>query len=459
MAVRSEAGTGVIVSLVVFVLTTVFLLILTIVFYAGQTGADEERAKAQTSLAKYVRPNQRNTDFIKQVEAKAGQSNESVAVYLHKEYEQLMGFVAGFKGTSLDELTTKADRFGVREDRSVIDTLAQQHRDLRSRENEVERLNENLSSREATIADLNAKIATLKRDHQMEVDAVQEEIASYREAGIEYRQAVEEVKSDYIAAIDRHRDQYDSTVENLENKNESLNQELVVLRGRVDELESRLDQDRIKPKPPETLVDGRVIDVGTNDHVFIDRGKRQRIVLGMTFEIYDDPASIRVDPDTGQLPRGKASLQVIKVGDTTSTCKITRSTRGRPVVRDDVIVNAVYDPDYRFKFLVHGKFDIDSDGRPSEAEAEFLRSQIIKWGGTVVRGEQLSGDLDFLVLGAQPPLPPEPPIGASVHQINDWARKRKAHQKYLQLFRQAREAQIPVLNANRFFILIGYTDR
>ncbi len=73
MAVRSEAGTGVIVSLVVFVLTTVFLLILTIVFYAGQTGADEERAKAQTSLAKYVRPNQRNTDFIKQVEAKAGQ--------------------------------------------------------------------------------------------------------------------------------------------------------------------------------------------------------------------------------------------------------------------------------------------------------------------------------------------------------------------------------------------------
>jgi len=459
MAVRSEAGTGVIVSLVVFVLTTVFLLILTIVFYAGQTGADEERAKAQTSLAKYVRPNQRNTDFIKQVEAKAGQSNESVARYLQKEYEQLMGFVAGFKGTSFDELTTKADRFGVREDRSVIDTLAQQHRDLRSRENEVERLNENLSSRETTIADLNAKIATLKRDHQMEVDAVQEEIASYREAGIEYRQAVEEVKSDYIAAIDRHRDQYDSTVENLENKNESLNQELVVLRGRVDELESRLDQDRIKPKPPETLVDGRVIDVGTNDHVFIDRGKRQRIVLGMTFEIYDDPASIRVDPDTGQLPRGKASLQVIKVGDTTSTCKITRSTRGRPVVRDDVIVNAVYDPDYRFKFLVHGKFDIDSDGRPSEAEAEFLRSQIIKWGGTVVRGEQLSGDLDFLVLGAQPPLPPEPPIGASVHQINDWARKRKAHQKYLQLFRQAREAQIPVLNANRFFILIGYTDR
>ena len=35
MAIRSGAGTGVIVSLVVFVLATVFLLVLSIVFYAA----------------------------------------------------------------------------------------------------------------------------------------------------------------------------------------------------------------------------------------------------------------------------------------------------------------------------------------------------------------------------------------------------------------------------------------
>ena len=39
MAVRSGAGTGVVVSLVVFILTTFFLLILTIVFYSKQTKA------------------------------------------------------------------------------------------------------------------------------------------------------------------------------------------------------------------------------------------------------------------------------------------------------------------------------------------------------------------------------------------------------------------------------------
>lgn len=54
MAVRTGAGTGVIVSLVVFVLTTVFLLVLTIVFYAGKTKEAEARAAADQALAKYV---------------------------------------------------------------------------------------------------------------------------------------------------------------------------------------------------------------------------------------------------------------------------------------------------------------------------------------------------------------------------------------------------------------------
>ena len=45
--------------------------------------------------------------------------------------------------------------------------------------------------------------------------------------------------------------------------------------------------------------------------------------------------------NTGALPRGKSSLQVVKVGDATSTCKLTRSVPGRPIVRNNVIANAI----------------------------------------------------------------------------------------------------------------------
>ena len=51
MAIRSGAGTGVIVSLVVFVLTTVFLLVLSIVFYTGKVEQTDATDKARKDLS------------------------------------------------------------------------------------------------------------------------------------------------------------------------------------------------------------------------------------------------------------------------------------------------------------------------------------------------------------------------------------------------------------------------
>ena len=65
----------------------------------------------------------------------------------------------------------------------------------------------------------------------------------------------------------------------------------------------------------------------------------------------------------------------------------------------------------------------------------------------------------LLVLGVEPPKPPPLPSDASPVLINDWVKRNEANERYNLVFRQAREAQIPVLNANRFFILIGYTER
>ena len=60
-------------------------------------------------------------------------------------------------------------------------------------------------------------------------------------------------------------------------------------------------------------MDGSIIDIaGSNDQVYINRGRDDQIVLGMTFEIYGDAAQIRPNED-GQFPEGKGSLQVIKV--------------------------------------------------------------------------------------------------------------------------------------------------
>ena len=158
MAVRSEAGTGVIVSLVVFVLTTVFLLVLTIVFYAGQTDSREQEAAARAQLAKYVTPQERNQEFIKTIESRATQNNESVAMHLHKRYADLMGYVSGQKGTRIEELRSKALRYGVEDDAAIMYVLEDLHGTVRDRDNELDRLNEKLADREKEIAEFTARI-------------------------------------------------------------------------------------------------------------------------------------------------------------------------------------------------------------------------------------------------------------------------------------------------------------
>jgi biopolymer transport protein ExbB/TolQ len=460
MAVRSGAGTGVVVSLVVFVITTVFLLVLTIVFYAGRAEALEERANAESALSRYVQPAQRNQDLFRGFEAAASERNQSVAQYLHNRIENIMRYVDGDGSTRLENLQGRLTRFGVDEDGVVVHALqdtfrerAQAREELESLRNQMERLNNDLTQ-------LRNQNDQLRASQREELQSVQQQIAGYRDAADDYRRELDNTRRAMNESVDRLHNQYEGRVAELTNEIDAFNRERVLLMSRIDDLQARLSADRIRAQDPATLVDGRIIDAsGSSDQVFIDRGRRHRIVLGMTFEVYDDAAAIRVNPQTGELPRGKASLQVIRVGDTTSTAKIVRSVPGRPVVRDDVIANAVYDPNYQFKFLVHGLFDIDGDGRATASEREYIENKIIEWGGIVVQGDELPGDLDFLVLGVRPQEPPLLPQDATQAMIRDWIARKEAKERYEALFRQAREAQIPVLNANRFFILTGHTLR
>ncbi len=461
MVTRATSGTGVVVSLVVFVLCTVFLLVLTIVFYSGQTKAREGQQEADATLAKYVTKEQRGREAIKAIEAGVNpRQGESVVRYLLEENESIMRYVAGNETARLASVRDQFKNLGVAEDASIRDALSKMRRDVNSLNSEIEGYKTKLTARENEISDLESRTDQLKEDHQQELDAVVGKIAAYEQAAGDYRDQLGDVKSEYYGNLDRLKDRYEGDIAQLENEKDNLFQEVVLLKDRLDELQSILSVNRLRAQDPALLVDGTVLDTAGGEEVYINRGKADRLVLGMTFEVYDDEAALQdVDRLTGALPRGKASLQVVHVRATTSKCKITRSIPGRPVVRHDVVANAVYDPHYVFKFLVHGKFDVDDDGKPTETEADFLRSLIVNWGGEVVSGEQLPGDLDFLVLGVEPREPMPPRADATEFELDAWVQKRRAHERYDTLFRKASEAQIPVLNANRFFILIGYTDR
>ena len=169
--------------------------------------------------------------------------------------------------------------------------------------------------------------------------------------------------------------------------------------------------------------------------------------------MYPDAGSIRPDPRTGDYARGKATLEVTRVDDTTSTARVLSSQRGNPVIRGDVMANALYDPAKVYSFLVFGNFDTNGDGLASADEQTDVKAQIQEWGGNITQA--LSGDVDFLVLGSRPVLPPTPPADAPVPVVQEFIRLKRTVQEYDRLLEQATATSIPVLNQNRLFTLTG----
>lgn len=454
MAVRSGAGTGVIVSLIVFIVLTIAMLVMTIVFYSRQTEAQAAMQTAENELSQYVKAAEKTSDRFAQYEQAAG-SRQSVAGYLSTRYDDLASFVTGGESSELDAIKSEMASLGVDETTGVRGTLRGMQRQLRDLESQIERLDRTVAERERELAAREQEMRDLRAAHTEEREQLREEVQDYREANETYATDLQATRELMEERVEGQRRDFERRIDDLNDELDIARTDLRRSRDRLEQYETLLEGQRIQASNPALLADGQVLDSEpASGTVFINRGTRERMVMGMSFEVFDSVDAIRINPDR-TISRGKASIKVTEVNTSTSVAAVTRSTPGRPIVRGDVIVNAAYDPNRTFKFLVHGAFDVDRDGRATQEEAQFLKSQIIDWGGAVVEADTVPGDLDFLVLGVQPDEPAPLPTTASPNQIEIWAARMQARDTYDQLMSQASDAKIPVLNQNRFFILIG----
>lgn len=240
----------------------------------------------------------------------------------------------------------------------------------------------------------------------------------------------------------------------------TLQEQVTVLQRQVEILREDVEGTRISPRPEESLADGEVIAVAPETgEAVISVGRAQRVVLGLTFAVYDSASSIRVNAD-GEYPRGKAVLEVISVQSDSARCRIIEQSLGNPVISGDVIANAAYDPSKTYRFLVYGNFDSNGDGRATRFETDAIKALIAQWQGVVIDDAQATdeaalAEVDFLVLGERPPLPPQPAFDAPVALVEEYIRQQRLSLNYDAFFRAARDTKIPVLNENRLRTLIG----
>ena len=453
MAIRTSAGTGVIVSLVVFVLLTVLLAVLSILLWGRLREAQQSVDTADQHLGEYASASERTADWMDQIKNSSGRS--SVVGFLHDENGDLKGLLGGTASESTDSIRTRLTTLGLSTDSTAFDQISMLSRKLAETKTARSELDRRVITAEGAVSDLQGRLADVEAQHEAVAQAAARELEPFRDAESRHDARLSEAIDAFKQAEARTKDRHFEENADLEDENDELRRRNTILTSRLTDLESLYARDRIEPTDPSLLSDGRVIEIVGSDRVYIDRGRQDHVVLGMTFEIYDDAAQIRPDEE-GRMPRGKASVQVLKVGETTSTAKITRSDLRQPVLANDVIANAIYDPNYTFKFMVHGKFDLNQDEAATDEEAGYLRDRIQRWGAEVVEGDALPGDLDFLVLGQQP-VEPDRPQGASLspQEWQDYTRKRQVYETYQNLLDSAREARVPVLNQHRLDILTG----
>ena len=435
----NQRTTGLVVGLVTFVILTVGLLATTIIFIQSEGAAKDKLKRAEDELS-------------------AARKSASKA---DSAYKALAGFVIGDQ-----DMTPGEDALASIKKALSAEDVANLKTELDALRGERDQLKQDKTSLEER-AEASVRAA----------DAAREAAGKSAEAAASAAKRVDENLGSYRSEVQRYETDLKTTTESIgqmqadmdqrrraevSELQEKINSESVAkatLQTRVGELEKAVDQYRIKPENAAQLADGRVIDVVSQDgEVFLSIGAKQRVQPGMTFDVYDSASAIKLNPTTNELVPGKARIQVLKVDENTSTARVIPESRRagarlRPVVKDDVIANVIFSPDYRYKFLVHGNFDVDNDGTSTAAEADYVRGRITAWGGEVVSGDRLRGDLDFVILGVRPSEPLELPSDADEGQYTAHFDQKRAYETYNALFNDAQAARIPVLNWNRMQVL------
>ncbi len=431
----------------------VVLFVLTVVFYFQAEAAKRDVNNMEAATAEFIQPAERSQDQVRQLVAQAAAERKSLVGYLVDTRRDVMQRVTGVGGDSLAQLNAKLDSVPGADDSALLMVArdaVRQNEDLQARLNQAQAA---VTRAQENAANETARVASIEAGFQDTIDSLSAEVAGYRDE-------VESLRSDYGQArlsmdsrVSDIRSRADDRVSILGNQLDQARADLRAAEEQVRELRGQGRSTGVRPRTEESLVDGVIVAVNERDRqVTINRGERDKVTLGMTFAAYNDSQEIKPDAQ-GNYPRGKANLEIIRVLEDRSIARINGSVAGRPLLQGDVVANAVYDPNKTYKFVVYGFFDADGDGFESFGETRSIEAAIRNWNGTIV--ESLSGDVDFLVLGTRPTLPPEPDITATEIQIMQYQEALTRVERYDSLFESAVSAGIPVLNQNRFYTLVG----
>lgn len=299
------------------------------------------------------------------------------------------------------------------------------------------------------LADKDAQIAQIRAEAAAAVAAAQRDRMDRQRVADDVNRTMEQERQAMAEAVN----QLSTRLADSERTRQRLDRELGATMQKLAAFRPDAAQSTVR------AIDGSIARVSTDSVVYISLGAGQQIVPGMTFEVYEKSEGVApLSQDANELPKGKASIEVIRVGPMSSEARVIRVSPGRTITEGDVIANLVYDRNTKLNFVVYGKFDLTRPGTPDASDARIVRRLVSEWGGGVQ--DEVGVLTDFLVIGSEPQIPDfteeqrRDPVNAKI--LTDAQAELDA---YYAVLNRARELYIPVLNQNQFLYFIGYFEQ
>jgi hypothetical protein len=176
--------------------------------------------------------------------------------------------------------------------------------------------------------------------------------------------------------------------------------------------------------------DGAVSAVGADGFIYINAGAPEKVVPGMTFEVYAGRATLpSLATYAAQNPQSKGWIEVVWVDNAGSKCRALRVNEKEPVKAGDEIFNFIFERGKANHFAVVGDF--------ASTDRDTLTGLIWRWNGAV--DPRVVPETNYVIVGAAPK-------DASGREAYDAAKSA------------AEQLKIPVVSEERFNLLIRYYD-
>ena len=248
------------------------------------------------------------------------------------------------------------------------------------------------------------------------------------------------------AAWDHIRQDKDRKIGELTDRNQAGDTKMRELQQMIAVLQKKIGNMRARSEVI-TKADGKIRSLAEGGFCFIDLGAEDGVEAGFTFAVY---------PQTG-IPKGganKGSIAVVSVGRDVSRCRVVSQDRANPIIPDDLVANVAFDSIRKWRFVVEGNFDLHGTGRPTPQGAVKAKLLLKRLGAVVA--DKVNIEVDFVIMGAKPPVPRRPDEDAPPQDWEIWRQKVKEQKRFAQIEDLAKKLGIPIRNTNWLLDMTGY---